>query len=234
MKATYKRRAFLLDEDILIEGYTDKYGFHPNPAIQCEFGIQKFSKKDIGKIIFYNVNMIPDNIPCIFIDDISYYSIQEIRFEYKNFPCVVLMNVLGYRTGYVGIQKNHIYYQCSYQNIPISCHGGLTYADNNLIGQTDKNIWWIGYDTGHGLDGRDFESAERLFQGYPISLLHIKKTKKIFEEFSFIPKQKLKACTLKYCIEECKSIVDQLINENKGENKDGQDQTNERINTNNK
>ena len=55
MKHLYKRKAWYLDEDILIEGYTDKYGFHPNPGIPCGFDTQKFTKKMIGEKIFYNI-----------------------------------------------------------------------------------------------------------------------------------------------------------------------------------
>lgn len=55
MKSRYKRKAWYLDEDVLLEGYTDKHGFHPNSGIECGFGTQKFSKKDIGKVIFYNL-----------------------------------------------------------------------------------------------------------------------------------------------------------------------------------
>jgi hypothetical protein len=30
MRSRYKRRAWYLDDHILLEGYTDKRGFHPN------------------------------------------------------------------------------------------------------------------------------------------------------------------------------------------------------------
>lgn len=53
MKNIYKRKAWLLDEDVYIEGYTSKRKFYPNKGIQCGFSYQKFTKKDIGKIIFY-------------------------------------------------------------------------------------------------------------------------------------------------------------------------------------
>lgn len=55
MKNRYIRRAWYLDEDVLIEGVTDKRGFHPNYGIECGFSNQCFSKKDIGKIIFYQL-----------------------------------------------------------------------------------------------------------------------------------------------------------------------------------
>lgn len=55
MKTTYERKAWYLDEDILIPGYVDKRGFHPNPEIHCGFDIQKFNKKMIGKRIFFDL-----------------------------------------------------------------------------------------------------------------------------------------------------------------------------------
>lgn len=55
MRSRYKRMAWYLDEDVLIEGVTDKRGFHPNYGIECGFGTQGFAKRDIGKVIFYNL-----------------------------------------------------------------------------------------------------------------------------------------------------------------------------------
>lgn len=53
MKNRYIRKAWYLDEDVLIEGFTDKRGFHPNYGVECGFGTQIFSKRDIGIVIFY-------------------------------------------------------------------------------------------------------------------------------------------------------------------------------------
>lgn len=55
MKSRYKRKAWYLDEDILIEGHTDKRGFHPMHGIQCGFGLVIFTKKMIGKEIFFDL-----------------------------------------------------------------------------------------------------------------------------------------------------------------------------------
>ena len=41
--AKYKKPAYYLDDGILIKGYTDKYGFHPNKGVQCGFDLQKFN-----------------------------------------------------------------------------------------------------------------------------------------------------------------------------------------------
>lgn len=78
--------------------------------------------------------------------------IVEERFEYKGFPCVVLFQSLGFRTGYVGLPKGHKYYGKHYDLIPVDCHCGLTYGDYNLCGQVDKDTYWIGFDCGHCCD----------------------------------------------------------------------------------
>lgn len=55
MKSRYKRKAWYLDEDILLEGYTDKRGFHPNDG-GSGFSTQGFTKRMIGREIFYNLD----------------------------------------------------------------------------------------------------------------------------------------------------------------------------------
>ena len=62
MKKRYKKPAYLLDEDILIFGYKDKYGFHPDKNVLCGFDTQKVSKKDINKILFYNLKDAVDKL----------------------------------------------------------------------------------------------------------------------------------------------------------------------------
>lgn len=66
--------------------------------------------------------------------------IEEERFEYKGFPCVVLFQQMGFGTGYVGLPKGHKYYGKEYDSIPVDCHCGLTYSDNNLHHQTDTDV----------------------------------------------------------------------------------------------
>lgn len=53
MKKVYKREAWLLDEDVLLAGYTTKRKFIPHNK-GCGFSSQKISKKDIGIVLFYN------------------------------------------------------------------------------------------------------------------------------------------------------------------------------------
>ena len=135
-------------------------------------------------------------------------AIQEERFEYKGFPCVVIMQAGCFRTGYVGIPKTHEKYGIHYNNLDIDCHGGLTYSNNTLIFQDDKDTWWIGFDTAHYGDGKDFESARELFKDYPKTLeqiSHLEEVENMFPTYDMY-------ASLDYCKNECMKIVEQLIN----------------------
>lgn len=134
-------------------------------------------------------------------------AVQEKRFEYKGFPCVILMQCMAFRTGYVGIPKGHKYYEKDYDSIDIHCHGGLTYSEKYLALQEDENIWWIGFDTGHYCDGKDYDRARELFANYPKSLEQLNLMQSI--ESKFISNEHIR--TLEYCEEQCKEIVEQLL-----------------------
>ena len=56
MKKLYKRKAWCLDEDVLIEGHVDKYGFHAK-SLALGWNFQKVNKKMINNIIFYNLEI---------------------------------------------------------------------------------------------------------------------------------------------------------------------------------
>ena len=128
--------------------------------------------------------------------------IVEERFEYKGFPCVVLFQSLGFRTGYVGLPKEHKYYGKDYNEIDISCHCGLTYGDYSLHGQDDKDTYWIGFDCGHCCDGFDLDKMKEYF-GESIE-------SKIMREYHEMINKEHKFRTLEYVKENCKGIVDQL------------------------
>lgn len=81
-------------------------------------------------------------------------AVQEKRFDYKGFPCVILFmdHFDGFRCGYVGIPKENKLYKKPYNKIDIVCHGGLTYGCTELFHQHDNDIYWIGFDCNHGFD----------------------------------------------------------------------------------
>lgn len=124
----------------------------------------------------------------------------EERFEYKGFPCVVMFQPIGFRTGYVGLPKTNEYYGKDYDVIPIECHCGLTYARCDLFGQDDKDTYWIGFDCGHVCDSHDIEKVMEYY-----GECH---TDRIREMFSYLEYEVVRS--FDYVKAECKNIVDQL------------------------
>lgn len=55
MKHKYERQAWYLDDGVLIEGVTDKRGFHSND-LRCGFSTQKLTRRMIGKQVFYSLD----------------------------------------------------------------------------------------------------------------------------------------------------------------------------------
>lgn len=85
---------------------------------------------------------------------------QEERFEYKGYPCVILLMPMGYRCGYVGLPKTSKFYGKDYDKIDVICNGGLTYGVKSLCNQTDKDVYWIGFDCAHYWDLYDIKTQE--------------------------------------------------------------------------
>ena len=136
--------------------------------------------------------------------------IVEKRFEYRGLPCVVLFMAGCYRCGYVGLPKSNRYYKKGYDDIPVECHGGLTFASGDLFGQSDKDTWWIGFDCAHCFDGFDVETAKKLYADNKDALKQIE----IMGSTGYfsICNEEHPFRTLEYCEEECKSIVEQILN----------------------
>lgn len=137
--------------------------------------------------------------------------ILETRFEYRGFVCVVLFQHMGHRCGYVAIPKGNKYYNVYYTEIPVSCHGGLTYSSGELALNDDSDVWWIGFDCNHWKDGRDYPA---LYKYYFDDKEAMKIIKKIGESDTMFGTQKGTTIrSLDYCIDECINIVDQISEE---------------------
>jgi hypothetical protein len=68
--------------------------------------------------------------------------------------------------GYVGVPPGHPWHGMDAADVPASVHGGLTYSapcagghggDDYAVCHTPEpgrpdNVWWVGFDCGHGLD----------------------------------------------------------------------------------
>ena len=93
-------------------------------------------------------------------DHIKEKGAEVIRIDERQFPIFLVRNTMdrfimmsymiehGWGNGYVGVPSWHPFYKMDYDNIPVSCHGGLTYA--NL--DEDEDLWVIGFDTAHSGD----------------------------------------------------------------------------------
>lgn len=59
----------------------------------------------------------------------------------------------GYACGYIGVPPEHPWYKQEYDDIECTVHGGLTYAGFGVPGtESDKSLWYVGFDTAHGGD----------------------------------------------------------------------------------
>lgn len=122
-------------------------------------------------------------------------------FEYKGYRCVVLFQPMGFRTAYVALPKDSQFYGVNYDEIPVECHGGLTYADFDLYSQKDmQDVWWIGFDCGHYFDKRDIETYKKYYEETPYINARL---------IELTDEGEVK--TLNFCMKECVDIVDQII-----------------------
>lgn len=53
MRNFYVRKAWLVDDGVLLGGYVTKRKFYPDDG-GCGFSYQEILRKDIGKILFYD------------------------------------------------------------------------------------------------------------------------------------------------------------------------------------
>jgi hypothetical protein len=74
-------------------------------------------------------------------------------------PGMVHRNRMGALCGYVAVSPGHPSYEKDYDDVEVSVHGGLTYADkcSGTIchvpepGEPD-HVWWLGFDCSHSGD----------------------------------------------------------------------------------
>jgi hypothetical protein len=90
----------------------------------------------------------------------------KIQWEDKKtgLPCLIVRNAAGALCGYVGIPKEHPYFEKDYDDLDVQVHGGLTFADfcqpdaetHGIChtvepGENDR-VWWLGFDCAHSGD----------------------------------------------------------------------------------
>ena len=73
--------------------------------------------------------------------------------------CIVSLGT--HPCAYIELPKEHKYYGKDYEDIEISCHGGLTYrSDQGIIpkdSEDHRDGFWIGWDYGHCYDYAGYE-----------------------------------------------------------------------------
>jgi len=86
------------------------------------------------------------------------------RDEGTGLPCLIVRGRMGALCGYVGVAEGHPAFEKGYDDVDVSVHGGLTYADHCADGPEEHSIchipepgepdhvWWLGFDCGHFLD----------------------------------------------------------------------------------
>jgi hypothetical protein len=84
-----------------------------------------------------------------------------LEWREEGFPCLIVRNSSGALCGYVGVPPGSPYHGLDYDDVDISVHGGLTYAQGcdedspichvPLAGEPD-NVWWLGFDCLHSGD----------------------------------------------------------------------------------
>ena len=137
----------------------------------------------------------------------------EIEFTYLGFECRIIrvatpepfskeIHVFGGNLcGYIRIPSDHPYHHKRYEEMDIQCHYGLTYGE-----VADSH--WIGFDCAHlgdcipsteYLKKTRYELIE-IIRNFPIP-------EKFKDHFLFNPTYK----NVRYCVDECMDIVEQLI-----------------------
>lgn len=131
----------------------------------------------------------------------------ESDFIHEGLRCVVVFTCMGHRCGYIGVTKENLLYQKDYSDIDedLEVHGGITYSgsDENYPVTTNDKLWWFGFDTAHYMDGKDIDLALKY------ELLN-EKTYGILKESDKYFGNDGVARSLEYCIDECKSLAEQL------------------------
>ncbi len=102
-------------------------------------------------------------------------------------PCLAVRNChAGHWCGYVGVDKDHPFFEEDYDNTELEVHGGLTFAAKcdepeegfgdcdtvcHIVDKgEDDNIWWFGFDCAHlwdmcpGRVGKHFNEDKSVYK----------------------------------------------------------------------
>lgn len=102
------------------------------------------------------------------------------------FNCSIRRNTRsGHLCGYVILTPDNDFFGKDYDNIPVSCHGGLTYASE------EGSNWIIGFDCAHYDDLQPFYTDQDIYND-----------NRVYKDMEFVT-------------EECESICEQIAEKSK-------------------
>jgi len=138
-----------------------------------------------------------------------------VEFSYKDYECMVKRVIEkepytpiehyfgGHLCGYVLVPSDHPLHHKKYEEMGIDCHFGLTFGEVS-------NGHWIGFDCGHCID---FVPSIEKFRNESPELKSL--NQKMMENFKDIFENNVlfnrTYRNIEFCVKQCESIVDQLI-----------------------
>lgn len=136
------------------------------------------------------------------ITEIEYlgYEVRVVRIFMEEPFAKVKAYFGGHLCGYVKIPQSHPYF--GKKDIYLDCHGGLTFNEAH-------EEHWAGFDCGHS--GDYIPSTEHMRNTMP-ELIELKKKFPIPKGMEHHPLFKPVYRNVDYCIQQCISMIDQLIN----------------------
>lgn len=131
------------------------------------------------------------------------YYVRRVFKTKHNHHAVIIVNALGYRCGYVGINRNNSLYGKHYTDIDdmIWAHGEITFSgpDGYPIDLIYSDYWWFGFDCAHYDDLPDLDYIDdNLKEIYKIMYCNIKGYSRATMK------------TDRYCMRECYQLSHQL------------------------
>jgi hypothetical protein len=90
----------------------------------------------------------------------------QFQDEKTGLPCLIVRNKSGgFLCGYVGVNSSHPFFEQHHGSVHVQCHGELTFSGKCMPHEMsepkvchvvdpgeDDDIWWLGFDCGHGGD----------------------------------------------------------------------------------
>lgn len=127
----------------------------------------------------------------------------EAYWEYRGIECIINRNCRiergffdfinnGHLCGYIKIPETNPFYNKEYEDLDLTCHGGITYESMESTG------FWIGFDCAHACDlspGDEIYNNKLKEMGIPFFK---SRETQIYRNFAYVKT-------------ECESLVDQVL-----------------------